>query len=373
MINERLARVLRHRRREGRHFRKVTCPRSASRRHTDPGVGADDHVERHPHIAGQTGHLDFEDASGYRPRVAVANAGEISPKVPGPTRRRSGSAWRFTARSTNGGGATTRSIRWALPWKTITPRASGGAGRVRLQGADRRETIRRSTPAPRCRRHEDCRRGRIAGRDVEARRLFLMPGGESDDVCPGPRIGAGRSTNGETAVAHMKAKHRTLSRCCDSWQRANCLRRSNNGISPLAALQEHTKLSGEKHGIHMIPRHSLVDLLRARVRRSRCRSWKRCSRTAPRTVHIQAVGEVDRRRDASDHYLLRAQRRQHPRVGAQGRWGPVHPLADTRNPQGVSPRLQGHTGIGHPASPGGHSGADTWLTAANLKAKPGAD
>ncbi len=31
------------------------------------------------------------------------------------------------------------------------------------------------------------------------------------------------------------------------------------------------------------------------------------------------------------------------------------------------------TGLGHPASEGGHSGADTWLTAANLKAKPGAD
>ncbi|MFO1045692.1 MAG: DUF1552 domain-containing protein [Planctomycetaceae bacterium] len=31
------------------------------------------------------------------------------------------------------------------------------------------------------------------------------------------------------------------------------------------------------------------------------------------------------------------------------------------------------TGLGHPASPGGHSGADTWLTAANLKSKPGAD
>lgn len=31
------------------------------------------------------------------------------------------------------------------------------------------------------------------------------------------------------------------------------------------------------------------------------------------------------------------------------------------------------TGLGHPASTGGHSGADTWLTAANLKAKPGAD
>lgn len=31
------------------------------------------------------------------------------------------------------------------------------------------------------------------------------------------------------------------------------------------------------------------------------------------------------------------------------------------------------SGIGHPASQGGHSGADTWLTAANLKAKPGAD
>lgn len=31
------------------------------------------------------------------------------------------------------------------------------------------------------------------------------------------------------------------------------------------------------------------------------------------------------------------------------------------------------SGLGHPASPGGHSGADTWLTAANLKGKPGAD
>lgn len=31
------------------------------------------------------------------------------------------------------------------------------------------------------------------------------------------------------------------------------------------------------------------------------------------------------------------------------------------------------TGLGHPASQGGHSGADTWLTAANLKGKPGAD
>ncbi|HUQ70581.1 MAG TPA: DUF1552 domain-containing protein, partial [Planctomycetaceae bacterium] len=31
------------------------------------------------------------------------------------------------------------------------------------------------------------------------------------------------------------------------------------------------------------------------------------------------------------------------------------------------------SGLGHPHSEGGHSGADTWLTAANLKAKPGAD
>ncbi len=31
------------------------------------------------------------------------------------------------------------------------------------------------------------------------------------------------------------------------------------------------------------------------------------------------------------------------------------------------------TGLGHPSSQGGHSGADTWLTAANLKSKPGAD
>jgi hypothetical protein len=31
------------------------------------------------------------------------------------------------------------------------------------------------------------------------------------------------------------------------------------------------------------------------------------------------------------------------------------------------------SGLGHPASQGGHSGADTWLTGANLKSKPGAD
>jgi len=31
------------------------------------------------------------------------------------------------------------------------------------------------------------------------------------------------------------------------------------------------------------------------------------------------------------------------------------------------------SGLGHPASQGGHSGADTWLTAANLRGRPGAD
>lgn len=31
------------------------------------------------------------------------------------------------------------------------------------------------------------------------------------------------------------------------------------------------------------------------------------------------------------------------------------------------------TGLGHPASPGGHSGADTWLTGADLTALPGSD
>jgi Protein of unknown function (DUF1552) len=31
------------------------------------------------------------------------------------------------------------------------------------------------------------------------------------------------------------------------------------------------------------------------------------------------------------------------------------------------------SGLGHPNSQGGHTGADTWLTAANLKAKPGSD
>ena len=31
------------------------------------------------------------------------------------------------------------------------------------------------------------------------------------------------------------------------------------------------------------------------------------------------------------------------------------------------------SGLGHPKSLGGHSGADTWLTAADRKAKPGSD
>lgn len=31
------------------------------------------------------------------------------------------------------------------------------------------------------------------------------------------------------------------------------------------------------------------------------------------------------------------------------------------------------SGLGHPSSQGGHSGADTWLTGANLKARPGSD
>lgn len=31
------------------------------------------------------------------------------------------------------------------------------------------------------------------------------------------------------------------------------------------------------------------------------------------------------------------------------------------------------SGLGHPASPGGHSGADTWLTGADLKSTPGSD
>ena len=60
-------------------------------------------------------------------------------------------------------------------------------------------------------------------------------------------------------------------------------------------------------------------------------------------------------------------------------WMPVDSGADYK----LSPTLEAlkdHrseftvlSGLGHPVSEGGHSGADTWLTAANLKAKPGAD
>jgi hypothetical protein len=41
--------------------------------------------------------------------------------------------------------------------------------------------------------------------------------------------------------------------------------------------------------------------------------------------------------------------------------------------QGHRPRFSVLTGLGHPHSKGGHSGADTWLTGADLKAVPGAD
>ncbi len=54
--------------------------------------------------------------------------------------------------------------------------------------------------------------------------------------------------------------------------------------------------------------------------------------------------------------------------------GPAYTLSPTLN------ALREHradfsvlSGLGHPASEGGHSGADTWLTAANLKSKPGSD
>jgi hypothetical protein len=45
----------------------------------------------------------------------------------------------------------------------------------------------------------------------------------------------------------------------------------------------------------------------------------------------------------------------------------LQPLKDLRDHFSVI------TGLGHPRSEGGHSGADTWLTGANLKAVPGAD
>ena len=62
-----------------------------------------------------------------------------------------------------------------------------------------------------------------------------------------------------------------------------------------------------------------------------------------------------------------------------GEWVPEKSGAD----YALSPTLsvlEGHradftvlSGLGHPASPGGHSGADTWLTGANLKSRPGSD
>ena len=54
--------------------------------------------------------------------------------------------------------------------------------------------------------------------------------------------------------------------------------------------------------------------------------------------------------------------------------GKAAPLSPTLEPLAAHHhQLSVISGLGHPASQGGHSGADTWLTAADLTAKPGAD
>lgn len=54
--------------------------------------------------------------------------------------------------------------------------------------------------------------------------------------------------------------------------------------------------------------------------------------------------------------------------------GPDFPLSPTLSVlEAHRPDFSVLSGLGHPASQGGHSGADTWLTGANLRSRPGAD
>ncbi len=54
--------------------------------------------------------------------------------------------------------------------------------------------------------------------------------------------------------------------------------------------------------------------------------------------------------------------------------GPQYQLSPTLQPLAdLQSQFSVLSGLGHPAATGGHSGADTWLTAADLKAVPGSD
>ncbi len=54
--------------------------------------------------------------------------------------------------------------------------------------------------------------------------------------------------------------------------------------------------------------------------------------------------------------------------------GQGYALSPTLEPlRGLKDDFSVLSGLGHPHSPGGHSGADTWLTAADLKSRPGSD
>lgn len=99
----------------------------------------------------------------------------------------------------------------------------------------------------------------------------------------------------------------------------------------------------------MVPRRGQAD-------ESKFQPWERCDIKHPRLICCYIPNGVNIAewvpKDAGESYTLS------PTLQA---------LASVRNEFTVL------SGLGHPQSEGGHSGADTWLTGANLKSRPGSD
>jgi hypothetical protein len=89
---------------------------------------------------------------------------------------------------------------------------------------------------------------------------------------------------------------------------------------------------------------------------SKFRGWKRSSVLQPRMICCYVPNGVNILEWVPD--------------GAGSQYKPSPTLETLREHRSQFTVL---TGLGHPHSQGGHSGADTWLTAANLKARPGSD
>ena len=99
----------------------------------------------------------------------------------------------------------------------------------------------------------------------------------------------------------------------------------------------------------MLPRRGQAD-------ESKFQPWERCDVKHPRLICCYIPNGVNIAewvpKDSGENYTLS------PTLQA---------LASIRSEFTVL------SGLGHPASEGGHSGADTWLTGANLKSRPGSD